>query len=684
MKRNVTIISLFFVVSIFATPYARADHGATLSLSPSAGTFVVGSTFDVTLVLDTNNTDINAVAVFLSFPPEKLQVVSSTAGKSVVSLWSVPPRFNNREGTLELQGVITGGLNASNALITTITFRIKSTGTSIIKIGDASRVLRNDGAGTDYLQHRENSLYTLILPPPAGPFVVSETHPKQDQWYKDPNVSLAWSFPEEEAVDGYSYLINGLPVDIPDNISEGGSQSVVYQNISNGISYFHVKALRGGVWGGTTHFAVNIDTEAPAEFPLEINPSARTDEKRPVVLFGTTDALSGIDFYELKIVPITPGAARESPVAPDQPLFVEAQSPFVLHELAKGKYDVIVRAQDKAGNFQESVQRLTIRETFFGFGSYEGLEVDGWFVIPWPWILWFLVLLLAVLTYELLRLHLREKEYRGRYKEVSKLLPKETQRALQELKKYRERYGKISIVLLCAGCLLLGGAGDTFARELRVEPPLITTISRDISNEDIFYVGGKTNIPQSMVILYMQNLTTGESNSFEVASDEYGDWFYSHDTFLSSGSYVLWAQSKVGESVSPPSAREELYVQPTAVQFGSSRLSHNVIYQGLIIALMLLSGILGRMVFRMRERIKRRKERAMKEVREAEEAVRKGFAVLKRDIQQELEIIGKAKMERVLRAEEEKQEAQLLEDLVSIQRRIGKEIEDIAVLERGE
>ena len=99
---------------------------------------------------------------------------------------------------------------------------------------------------------------------------------------------------------------------------------------------------------------------------------------------------------------------------------------------------------------------------------------------------------------------------------------------------------------------------------------------------------------------------------------------------------------------------------------------------------MLLSGILGRMVFRMRERIKRRKERAMKEVREAEEAVRKGFAVLKRDIQQELEIIGKAKMERVLRAEEEKQEAQLLEDLVSIQRRIGKEIEDIAVLERGE
>ncbi len=684
MFHKIIFTAVIFILSLFFLEEAYADHGATLSLSPSAGTFVVGSTFDMTLVLDTNNTDINAVAVFLSFPPDKLQVVSSTAGKSVVSLWSVPPRFNNREGTVELQGVITGGLNASNALITTITFRVKSTSTSIIKIGDASRVLRNDGAGTDYLQHRENSLYTLILPPPAGPFVVSETHPKQDQWYKDPNVSFAWSFPKEEAVDGYSYLINGLPVDIPDNISVGGLQSVVYQNIGNGISYFHVKALRGGVWGGTTHFAVNIDTETPAEFPVEINPSARTDEKQPVVLFGTTDALSGIDFYELKIVPITLGAASESSVAPDQPLFIEVQSPFILHELAKGKYDVIVRAQDKAGNFRESVQRLTIRETFFGFGSYEGLEVDGWFVIPWQWILLFLVALLFTLAYELLRLHLREKEYRGRYKEVSGLLPKETQRALQELKKYRERYGKISIVLLCAGCLLLGGAGDTFARELRVEPPLITTISRDISNEDIFYVGGKTNIPQSMVILYMQNLTTGESNSFEVASDEYGDWFYSHDTFLSSGSYVLWAQSKVGESVSPPSAREEMLVQPTAIQFGSSRLSHTAIYQIAIVLLAVLTSILSRIVFTMRRRIGRQKERLIKEVREAEEAVRKGFAVLKRDIQQELEIIGKAKMERVLRAEEEKREVQLMEDLVSIQRRIGKEIEDIAVLERGE
>ena len=647
-------------------PSVYADHGATLSLTPSTGTFVVGSTFDVSLMLDTNGVDMNAVAAFLKFPSDKLQVISSSAGKSVVTLWSVPPRFNNQNGTIELQGVVTGGLNATNALITTITFRVRGTGSAIISIADESRVLKHNGAGTDFLQHSYHGIYTLVLPPPAGPLVVSETHPNQDNWYKDSNVSLVWSLP---ATQGSSYMLNTVPVDIPDNISEGNDQSVMYQQVSDGTKYFHIKALRNGVWGGTTHFAINIDMKEPADFLIEVNPGVRTSEKQPMVQFLTTDAFSGIDNYELKVIALSP---QDNASFSQQPLFIEAQSPYILSELEPGKYDIIVRAYDRAGNFHESVQRLTIRNVFFGFISKEGFEVDGWFVIPWSWIFVVFVLLFVFLGYRLLILRGQDDRLRA---EGGKDMPASVRNELKELKKYREKYGKMLLVALMIGSLWRGHTGE--ARELMVDPPLITTVSGNISNQDIFYVGGKTNISQSKVVFYLQNLATGETRSFETLSNEYGDWFYSHDTFLSSGDYVLWAQSSIGEILSAPSSRVELMVRPTAVQFRSSRLAYDSIYQIALVLLSVALVILTTRVVRGHRKLRARKEQIMKEVREAEEVVRQGFALLRRDIQHELETIQKMKLEKELREEEKEREEQLLGDLTDIERRIGEEIWDI-------
>jgi uncharacterized membrane protein len=678
-KKSIYLILNLCFFSLFAYSVS-ADHGARLLLTPSTGTFVVGSTFNVSLLLDTNNTDANAIEAHLSFPPNILQVISSSAGKSVIDLWSVPPRFNNMRGAVELQGIITGGLNASDALITTLTFRVRGTGSAIIKITDDSRVLRHDGAGSDFLQHQRNSIYTLMLPPPAGPLVVSETHPDQQQWYKDSNISLAWSFAEGGTADGYSYMVNSLPIDAPDNISEGAEQSVLYQNPGDGTKYFHIKALRNGIWGGVTHFAFTIDTQPPAEFPIEINPGARTSAKQPVILFATTDALSGVDHYELKIIPITPSlsAAVESSLSYDQNLFIEAQSPYVAHPLEYGTYDIIVRAYDKAGNFYEAVRRLTIRKTFLGFSSYDGLEIDGLFVIPWSWIIILLIILLAVLGYKAVRV--RRKEQQMRTESLKNTAP-EVRKELLELKKYREKYGKLGVFLLLATACALSGRDSAHAYELRVEPPLVTSISRDISNQDIFYVGGKTNIPNSTVVFYLQNMTTGETGSFEVVSNEYGDWFYAHNTFLSSGEYLLWAQSKIGEAASPPSAREDLVVRPTAIQYGSSRLAYDTLYIFIIIALSLFIIALGVVLMRARRRMRNHQERMRKEIREAKEAVQTGFAVLRRDIEAELAAIDKIKMEKNLREEEKEREAQLLADLADIERRIGKEVWDIELSE---
>lgn len=254
----------------------------SLSLHPTGGTYIVGSTFDVSVFLDTGGQYINALEVFLRYPPDKLQLVSPTAGSSIIDIWTTQPRYSNARGTVELRGGIPRGINVSDGLITTLTFRVKSTGSAVVRFTDETKLYLNDGQGTNVLYETNNGIYDLILPPPAGPIVVSETHPDQLRWYSNSTAVLSWA--NESDVDGYSYTLTKEPVVAPDDTSEGIRNSVAYKNLADGVHYFHIKALRNGKWGGVTHYALKIDTTAPAEFPLEISPSAKTTEDQAQAL----------------------------------------------------------------------------------------------------------------------------------------------------------------------------------------------------------------------------------------------------------------------------------------------------------------------------------------------------------------------------------------------------------------
>lgn len=66
-------------------------------------------------------------------------------------------------------------------------------------------------------------------------------------------------------------------------------------------------------------------------------------------------------------------------------------------------------------------------------------------------------------------------------------------------------------------------ANQSFAQPAELGPPLITTVSKDISNEEIFYVAGKADLSDSEVIIYLQNLQSGETANYRVASNKRGD-----------------------------------------------------------------------------------------------------------------------------------------------------------------
>ncbi|MCP6718029.1 MAG: cohesin domain-containing protein [Patescibacteria group bacterium] len=383
MKKSFYIV--FIIIFSFFVPFVVSAEGASLYFSPNIGTFFIGSTFNVSIFVNTGGNDINAVEVDLKFDPRKLQVASPVAGKSFISVWIAQPTYSNIEGTVSFQGgVPSPGINTSSGLVSTITFRVISPGETFIEFLDSSQVLLDDGKGTNILTSMGEGFYSLKIPPPAGPKVFSSTYTDQNKWYKNNNPAFAWQ--KETGVTDFSYSIDQNFHTVPDNISEGSHASVSYVDLEDGIWYFHIKAKKGGGWGGVTHYLVQIDTTPPAIFKLSFEPTPNspvTAARAPVVSFITTDALSGLDHYEMKAVNL-----RKTVQNKEASFFVEVNSPYRLHNLDLGEYEIVVRAYDQAMNWQDASERIEIiPSTRLFYISKSGISIFTIFLSWWKAIL---------------------------------------------------------------------------------------------------------------------------------------------------------------------------------------------------------------------------------------------------------------------------------------------------------
>ncbi|KKT41084.1 MAG: hypothetical protein UW30_C0012G0010 [Candidatus Giovannonibacteria bacterium GW2011_GWA2_44_13b] len=406
---NSKLLGLLAVTFAFLPFFASAEN-ASLYLRPSSGTYSVGSVFEAGIYMNTGGNNVNAVKVDLQFPPDKLQVVSPNLGKSIISFWVIQPTFSNSNGTISFQGgVPPPGINTTDGYISSIIFRVVNVGTAAISIKDSSRVLLADGKGSDVLGSRSDAIFSLKLPPPAGPVVVAPGHEDPNKWYQDTNIEFVWAMPK--GATAVSYVLNSDALAISDDISEGNKTSILYKSLPAGTHYLHIKAFNpDSGWGGTTHFAVNLDNNPPADFKIQISPGVTTSTKRPTVIFDTTDTVSGLSHFTIKLIKTSAPAGEGEPDS-SAPFFVEASSPFVLPELDFGTYDIVVRAHDFAGNYKEVHQKLKIAYSILQNLGSDGISLRSNLVLPW-WAVYSLLALLIILL-----LYILHFAY-GRHKEV--------------------------------------------------------------------------------------------------------------------------------------------------------------------------------------------------------------------------------------------------------------------------
>ncbi len=684
---------------------ASIASAASYSVSPASGTYAVGSTFEVSILLNTQNQNINAVNVQLSFPPDKLQLVSPSTGNSIIGIYTTPPKYDNNAGRVEIVGGIPNGINVSSGLISKLTFRVKGIGTAGLRFSGDSQVLLNDGRGTNVLESTNGSVLKLELPPQQGPLVISETHPDQESWYKNSNVSLKWDVGLPVA-NGYSYMISDNPTDVPDDTPDSTDTTVAYKQVPDGVQYFHIKAFRDGRWGGVSRYSLRIDQSEPADFAIEVIPSTRTTALKPIFQFTSSDNLSGLDHYEIKIVPLKISGRNKS-VDTDQ-LFIDSPSPYVTPELMYGTYQVIVRAYDKAGNIREQTQKFEITDSFLWFIGQDGIVLPFFGQVKWKTVsfplLAFLVILL-VIAYFIYRHYQRHHQL-----VAQNALPSTIKTQLEELKKYQSRYGKIvAVVTLAFFSVWLSGQqvnrvraqeqvfipateqtnvqtdapvnSESNSQSKVLESPIISSVSSNIKDDELFYVSGRTTEPNSTVVVHLQSLVDGSAYDFTTSSDRRGDWSYRHTSALVGGKYILWAHVKDGSQLSAPSPQVELDVKPIAINWGNSRVTYQSIYLVAITVLVIV--IIALIVFIVIAWVlaRRRRRQFAHNVRLTEEGLHHGFMSLKRDLEAELSLMHRANLGAELVGEANVRAQQLRDDLKEIEQLVNREVSQIQTFE---
>lgn len=339
-KNNKKVLRLFCV--LFCVCFAmlpEAIWAATLYLLPQSQTVYQGDSFIVELRINTEDEEINAVEIGLTFPVDLLEVVDFSKGNSILTLWLAKPKI--QKGEIIFLGGIPGGFNGEG-LLAKITFLGKEIDKSEISFKEISQVLLNDGLGTPAKLSLSEGNYEIILRPEGLPQISSETHPDQNKWYNNSTFHLRW-----DLIEGieYSYLLSYDPLSEPDEIPDKPEGELIwmgdmeYKGLEDGIYYFTLRQkLPDEDWSKKITYRAMIDTTIPEPFELKTGKAPLVFEGKYFLSFAAQDRASGIDYYEIK-----EGKGD----------WKIAQSPYLLENQSLAK-KIIVRAYDKAGNYQES------------------------------------------------------------------------------------------------------------------------------------------------------------------------------------------------------------------------------------------------------------------------------------------------------------------------------------------
>ena len=185
------LITVTIAASWFLGGTAFAAGTASLSVSPSSGSYTTGNNFSVTIHENSGSTAINAVETVLAYNPSQLQFVSSTLS----SAFDFTPQNSGSNGLVCIVASKLATALTNDQTVATVTFRALSAGSSSLNFisgsngcsggSNGSAIITQSGAQNIWNGQTAGATFTLknpsntstSAPTPAGTATPS-TNPK--------------------------------------------------------------------------------------------------------------------------------------------------------------------------------------------------------------------------------------------------------------------------------------------------------------------------------------------------------------------------------------------------------------------------------------------------------------------------------------------------------------------------
>lgn len=357
--RKLAVISFLLIFFSFGAN-AKA---ATLFFSPSSTSCGVGGNVSLNVSVGSTEQAMNAASGVISFPSDKLEVSSISKSGSIFSLWVQEPSFSNAKGTINFEGVIFNpGFSGASGKIIAINFKAKTVGTAPLSIS-SGLVLANDGAGTNILSgmgkasiniteasakpKEEDTTPKKTAGTPVAVAISSPTHPDPEKWYTNNNPKFEWIMSKD--ITAINVLVDKNPDTNPGTKSDGLSNSYDFENVDDGVWYFHLRLKNSAGWGEISHFKFQIDKKA-----LEYLNITEVKEEGSILSqakfsFVASETISGIDYYEIKIDNGEKEIWRQ-----------KADELYITPAIGAGEHELFVTAFNKAGNSIKNSAKFSI------------------------------------------------------------------------------------------------------------------------------------------------------------------------------------------------------------------------------------------------------------------------------------------------------------------------------------
>lgn len=342
-------ILVFFLVScaLFGpTVVSHASAAASLYMGSSTSQVYPGGTFTVYPRVNTGGAATNAYQAEISYT-SNIQAIGISKGGSICSLYTTEPSYTLSTASISC-GLPTPGYNGTSGSLGSITFRALTVGTATVSYAGGSKVLANDGSGTNILGSVSGANISIVTPPPPpieAP-AVSCTPGGDNEWVSSQSITCTWNTPS--GASGFSFIITQDQNENPGSGSISSETSASFSNLSDGVYYFKIKATGNNQWSTVTTYTIKIDTTPPEEVDIVTDPDASEEiDVLPMVSFNAIDAMSGVVRYEIRI---------------DNGDWIEAASPYMVPSISSGNHTVAVKAIDAAGNQRITELPITVAE----------------------------------------------------------------------------------------------------------------------------------------------------------------------------------------------------------------------------------------------------------------------------------------------------------------------------------